>query len=309
MDANKKPFKMIPLHKARNIEKTMRGKFVNNFSSNLNSKKKEPILNLKSEKNNNNFLNPLKDFIDQISFDINMGGNRSDENVITDQLKSNLQNENNNNDVLVNEGRVVFSNNNNKNGLFVTKHEKENALNYKKEFDLPRILPINSKQDYNPVINQNNYTEEETIMINKILADKLTKNKLNEFNNKSNSNVVRIEKFPELRKKNLYSKNRNKDKLSLFPFNYNLNKELGRISNIFGKESSMKYFSENPKTEYYFNRSPNYKIYKNFKVIADKKLIKPRLLPLKVLRETSYDKLSGSFFNLHKNVNDWKTTN
>ena len=137
MDANKKPFKMIPLHKARNIEKTMRGKFVNNFSSNLNSKKKEPILNLKSEKNNNNFLNPLKDFIDQISFDINMGGNRSDENVITDQLKSNLQNENNNNDVLVNEGRVVFSNNN-KNIFYNTQRGYStlfaSAKRYKKKF-------------------------------------------------------------------------------------------------------------------------------------------------------------------------------
>jgi len=75
MNKQKKPFKLIPLHKARNIEKTMRGKFVNNFSSNLHSKvvpkqqktqQKVPI----EKKNYTNLLNPLKDFIDDLAFDL-----------------------------------------------------------------------------------------------------------------------------------------------------------------------------------------------------------------------------------------------
>ena len=86
MDFKKKPFKLIPLHKAMNIEKTMRGKFVNKFSTNLNFKNANPFVNSKSEKTNINLLNPLKDFIDEISFDLNIAGNSSYGNVNINQI-------------------------------------------------------------------------------------------------------------------------------------------------------------------------------------------------------------------------------
>lgn len=305
MDFKKKPFKLIPLHKAMNIEKTMRGKFVNKFSTNLNFKNANPFVNSKSEKTNINLLNPLKDFIDEISFDLNIAGNSSYGNVNINQKqpKNNYVNSNDSNN---NDGRITLSSN--KNNLFLTKNDKDHSeFNYRRDFDLPRILPILNKQDYDSNVNQVNYSEEETSMINKILADKLTNVKINDYNNnRSNSNVMRIDKYPEPRNKNLYSKKKRNDKVTMFPFSQNLNKELARVSNIFGRESSMKYFAPNPKTEYYFERSPNVKIYKNFKVLADKNIIKPKLLPLKIYRETSYEKLSGSFFDLHKNINKKK---
>jgi len=82
---NKKPFKLIPLHKAMNIEKTMRGKFVNKFSTNLKDERKNQMLNENIQKKNYaTMLNPLKDFIDEISFDL-MGSNNynSDGNMDT----------------------------------------------------------------------------------------------------------------------------------------------------------------------------------------------------------------------------------
>ena len=69
-----------------NIEKTMRGKFVNKFSTNLNFKKKDPTPKIMYEKGTN-LLNPLKDFIDEISFDLNMGGSHSDSSVKFEQPK------------------------------------------------------------------------------------------------------------------------------------------------------------------------------------------------------------------------------
>jgi len=180
--------------------------------------------------------------------------------------------------------------------VFLTKQEfnKEGLLinknNLSVGFNLPRIIPNKMSRFIG---------REE---INDANSNKFRYN-MDEYGNNTcaNSNVMRIEKFPEERKKNPYQKNKKSpSSVALNPFTYNFNKELGRVSNNFGKNSSMKYFANNPKTEYYFERSPSYKIYKNFKVLADKDMIKPRLLPLKVYRETSYEKLSGSFFDLHK---------
>jgi len=148
-----------------------------------------------------------------------------------------------------------------------------------------------------------NMNEENQSRVNKIYSNRLPYNRINEYYNQSpTNNIVKIDKYPEIKvKKNPFVKKKaEKQKVSLYPFTLTYNKQLGRISNNFGKESSLKYFAQNPKTEYYFKKSPNYNIYKYFKVISDKNIIKPKLLPLKVYRESSYEKLSGSFFDLHK---------
>jgi hypothetical protein len=302
---NKKPFKLIPLHKAMNIEKTMRGKFVNKFSTNLKDERKNQMLNENIQKKNYaTMLNPLKDFIDEISFDL-MGSNNynSDGNVDT-YKKVVYENRGYEKPQLSEEAENLFNPSPSKNDLlFLTKNEQNNETqtiqrHYNPKFELPRILPNNVERKQFMNMNEENQSR-----VNKIYSNRLPYNRINEYYNQSpTNNIVKIDKYPEIKvKKNPFVKKKaEKQKVSLYPFTLTYNKQLGRISNNFGKESSLKYFAQNPKTEYYFKKSPNYNIYKYFKVISDKNIIKPKLLPLKVYRESSYEKLSGSFFDLHK---------
>ena len=106
-----------------------------------------------------------------------------------------------------------------------------------------------------------------------------------------------IRSFPNITKertRNNYEADQNEACFDKFSVNFN--KELGRISYSYGKESTVNKFSENKKSIHYYNDTNDYYAYK-LKVIKSDKC---KLLPLHITKAKPFERLSKKIFEMSR---------
>lgn len=266
--------KKIPIFKAQNVQHTHPGKFVNKFATNIKQEERK-FENVHKE---GDFFENLKDFVDGI--ELNIGENKVGE--AKNQTDIFLTKDPNK----IAEENEEFENN---------KHHKEPMIH--SSFIKPPMDP-NYKNHLNSFVQglYSKYIKKEKTMVSNSERRSVS-NIPYEVIHRSKLQNLKLQNQKIFKKAHLYNKD---TKVSRFA--KSLNSELGRVSNNFGKIESVNQLGENATTQFFFDNTNEYLVYKMLKMREEDK--KQKLLPLIVTKDPSIDKLSDGFYKLNRNIKE-----